>query len=161
MLGIEDPPSVTAVRAVNRDEYYRVQQECLLEQGFRTELDADGGGLTVQLAEGQAQGYFVADFICGGRFPLHQAYSVGLDRDQLNVYYAWNTGPLADCMTQLGYRVSTPPTFETFAARFDAGRGMWTPFDDLPEEQWHDTVTDVAQDCQLEPDDEDVFGNPG
>lgn len=161
LLGIDDPPDVVPVRSVSREEYYRVQQQCLLEQGFRTELNADGDELTVHLADGQAEGYYLADFVCGGMFPLHEAYTTGFDLDQLRVYYEWNSGPLSDCMKSAGYAVSPPPTFETFTAMFDAGKGMWTPFDDVPEELWLSTVTDVAHQCELEPADKDVYGDVG
>lgn len=159
MLGIDDPPAVELVRAVSKNEYYLVQQQCLLEQGFRTELNAAGDELTVHLADGQAGAFFEADYVCGGRFPLHEAYVTELDRRQIQTYYEWNAGTLSECMTTHGFTVSTPPTLEVFVERYEAGRGLWTPFDEVPEELWLETVTEVAKECQLEPDDEDVYGN--
>ena len=161
MLGISDPPEVSPVRVVTREEFLQVQQKCLAEEGFTTELDPDGDGLAVTLADGQGEAYFLADYVCQGRYPLHEVYTRDVTEAQLRTYFEWNTGELATCMAGLGYAVPDPPSFEVFTAAYGAGRGMWMPFDDVPDELWMDTVTDVDEHCQVEPSDEAIFGAVG
>lgn len=159
MFGIVDPPPVTPIRVVTREELYRVQHECLADQGFTTEILPDGGGLSVDLADGQAEAYYIADYICAGRYPLHEVYTSEYTDAQLRTYYDWNTGELATCMGALGYDVPQAPSFAVFIQAYEAGRGLWMPFDEVPEELWQETVADIDEHCQVEPADEAVFGD--
>lgn len=161
MFGLDDPPQVTPLRVVFRDEYYAVQQSCLADQGFETELGPDGGGLTVELADGQAEAYYLADYICSARFPLHAAYTRDLTETQLRVYYDWNRVEVASCMTSRGYQPSEPPSFPVFVETYRSGRGLWAPFDAVADPQFTETMADLSAHCTLEPPDEEVFGDLG
>lgn len=123
LLGLSDPPEVSPVRVVTREEFLQVQQKCLAEEGFTTELDPDGDGLAVTLADGQGKAYLLADYVCQGRYPLHEVYTRDVTETQLRTYFEWNTGELATCMAGLGYAVPDPPSFEVFTATYEAGRG--------------------------------------
>jgi hypothetical protein len=158
MFGIEDPPAVTPVRVVSREEEPQVRKECLAEQGFFVEATADG--LHVQLAPGQGDAYFLADYICSGRYPVHEVYTTRLTPEQLAVHYAWTTESVVPCMRGLGFEVPTPPTWESYLEGYTTKERLWYPFDDVLDEQWVETVRTVAASCQLEPDDADVYGTP-
>lgn len=161
MFGLDDPPQVTPLRVVFRDEYYAVQQSCLADQGFETELGPDGEGLTVELADGQAEAHYLADYICSARFPLHAAYSRDLTEAQLRVYYDWNREEVASCMANRGYEPSEPPSFPVFVETYRSGRGLWAPFDAVADTEFTKTMADLSTHCTLEPPDDDVFGNLG
>ena len=131
------------------------------DQGFETELGPDGGGLTVELADGQAEAYYLADYICSARFPLHAAYTRALTETQLRVYYDWNRVEVASCMTSRGYQPSEPSSFPVYVETYRSGRGLWTPFDAVADPQFTETMADLSAHCTLEPPDEEVFGDLG
>lgn len=161
MLGLENPPKVAPIRVVTRDEYYAVQQSCLAELGFQTEVAPDADGLTLELADGQFEAYSIADYTCSGQYPLHKAYREELSEEQLQVYFDWNRGVVSACMSELGHQPSEPPSFPVFVEEYRAGRGMWVPFDNVPEAFFTETMTELSKHCELEPKDEAVFTSVG
>lgn len=157
MFGIDDPPEVTPIRVVSsREENSDVLAACLEEQGFTVEITAEG--FQVRLANGQGEAYFRADYVCSGQYPLHEGYMSPLTSEQLAVHYKWTTEHLVPCMVENGFDVESVPTWETYRAEFEATQRIWNPFDSRTDEAWLQTVREVQETCQIEPDDEDVYG---
>lgn len=125
LLGIADPPVVAPVRVVSPEEHYVLKYECLRAQGFDVELVEDGLNVTFAGAEGDS--YFLADYVCFARYPVHRMYREQLTEAQVRAQFDYLTGPLSTCLRDAGFSPADPPTWESFLASQRGGQDVWAP----------------------------------
>jgi hypothetical protein len=113
-----------------RDEYIPLLAACLREHGWPAEIRADGGLSVDSLADDQRQAFMAARGECEaeiGSLPP----APPLDEEQIRQRYEFLLGA-RQCLIDLGYPISDPPTVETFIETY--ATGPWSPFNDLADQ---------------------------
>lgn len=157
IMRLSDPPSVTPIRAVTRDEIDQVKADCLTEQGFPAEVE-DSGGISYEVPSGQQGSARIASYTCSGQYPLRERYSQTLSEEQLQVYYDWIVEETIPCMQDLGYPTPEPPTLETFMAEYAKSNALFFPDGDLDPGSIADDMHTVLEHCEVMPPDKELYG---
>lgn len=156
-FGIEDPPEVEPIRVVDQAERGQVMSECLTEAGFPVTLEPDGSVGMEFASPDQTAAYDLAMYVCMAQYPLDPRLSGELTDAQLTIYYDWLLENPVACMLERGHPVADPPTPETFIANYRA-RGEVSFFaEGLPPGQEADIMSDVLENCEIEPPLEVLF----
>lgn len=156
-MNLADPPSVTPIRAVERDEFDQVQVDCLTEQGVDAHLEPSGG-FSYQSGAGQEDATKVAHFTCLGRYPMHERYGRQFTPGQLETFYAWMVEETIPCMQSLGYPTPVPPTKETFVAAYEARGELFFPDTELDPATIAGDMVTIMEQCEVMPPDEELYG---
>ncbi len=158
IINLDDPPSVEPVRAVGKDEIDQVMVDCLVEFGVDARLEPSGGFSVHSSDREQGEANERLEFICMGRYPLHERYQQSFASEQLEVYYEWMVEETIPCMQSLGYPTPTPPSKETFVAAYEARGELFFPDTELdPSTMAGDMVT-IMEQCEVMPPDEELYG---
>lgn len=158
VINLDDPPPVHPLRAVDKDEFDRVQVDCLVEFGVDARLEPSGGFSVHSIDAAQGEANERLEFICLGMYPLHERYQQQLASEQLEVYYTWMVEETIPCIESLGYPTPTPPSMETFLATYEASGKLFFPDTELdPATIAADMVTIMGQ-CEVMPPDEKLYG---
>lgn len=157
LMRISDPPSVTPIRAVTRDEIDQVKADCLTGQGFPAKVE-NSGGISYEVPPGQQESARMASYVCSGHYPLHERYSQTLSEEQLRVYYNWIVEETIPCMQNLGYPTPEPPTLETFMAEYLESNALFFPDGNLDPGSIADDMHTVIEHCEVMPPDEELYG---
>lgn len=156
-FGIEDPPDVEPIRVVDQGERGQVMSECLTEAGFPVTLEPDGTVGMEFASPDQMSAYDLAVYVCMAQYPLDPRLSGELTDAQLRIYYDWLLEHPVVCMHDRGHPVADPPTPETFIATYRARGELHFFADGLPPGQEADIMSDVLENCEIEPPLEVLF----
>lgn len=158
IITLNDPPTVHPLRAVDQDEYDRVQVDCLVEFGVDARLEPSGGFSVHSGDREQGEANERLEFICLGRYPLHERYQQRFALEQLEVYYAWMVEETIPCMESLGYPTPVPPTKETFVANYEARGELFFPDTELDPSTIAGDMVTIMEQCDVMPPDEALYG---
>lgn len=140
-LALESESGHTAVRSLDADQgtaadHLTAMMACLEDNGWNAVADPVGLGYEVPSVTAENRASFAAaQDACRaevGPEPTPQT----LTQARLEELYA-ETVAAGECLTALGYSISSPPSRALWLDTWDAG--PWTPYADLPElstEQW-------------------------
>lgn len=118
-------PDVEIERLVSPYEWAEVMAQCLADEGYTT-VNANSDGSIEWGDIGQAQAFDVARYACSAKFPQDPKYMRPLNDAQLDKLYNYYVGDLTQCLTDLGYKTSAPPSQQVFRETYDSA--PWLPF---------------------------------
>lgn len=145
-------PDVEIERLVSPDEWAAVMAQCLADEGFTTvKANSDGSIEWGDIA--QAQAFDVARYACSATFPQDPKYMRPLTDAQLDKLYNYYVGDLTQCLTDLGYKTSVPPSQQVFRETYDST--PWLPFSEAASQVAGspELRSQLDRECPQTPDD--------
>ncbi len=109
MFGVEDPPDVDVVRAVEPEELPALVTQCMAESGFV----ADSTG-TITVPSDQTESLDLAYYTCYARYPIDEKYLQPLNAGQRRYIYRYWIDSEIPCLAGLGYSIPAPPSEQTY-----------------------------------------------
>jgi hypothetical protein len=146
-LGVAETPHATQgqrsaeagpVYAGPTEEYMPLLAACLRDAGWDARVDSRDGSLSVDsLGASQREAFMAARDDCVdaiGAPPSPEPITDAEIRERYDFLLEARS-----CLMELGYRISDPPSLETFTETYSAG--PWSPFNDLAsqtasQEEW-------------------------
>ena len=147
------PPLPDVVRTTTPDDAADVWIGCMEDSGFPITVYEDGGYGWEAPSPALAKDYDVAFYLCQAQYPPDPKYYQPWNVEQLEVLYAYQTGEVTDCLTELGYPPPPPPSQEKFISDYrNRVSPRWWVFDGVPE---HDlsVFRQVELSCPIQPAD--------
>ncbi|WP_162801956.1 hypothetical protein [Ornithinimicrobium murale] len=155
--GITDPPRIAPKRAVTPQEIDQIMADCMTDHGFPAVVK-DGGGWGYEVPAGQSDAAALVSYSCKALYPMAAEFVTPLSADQLRVYYDWLVEETIPCMQSLGYPTPEPPTFETYAANYEASQALFFADAALDPAEVGGAMPDILSNCQALPPDDLLYG---
>lgn len=126
-------PSVEIIRLVSLEDWGPTMAECLTAAGFADVSSGEDGSLEWgSVPQAQMSAFELARYTCSAQFPQDPKFLRPLTGEQLGRLYDYYAGDLTECLTELGYEVSAPPSRQEFQDTY--ATSPWLPFTEAAEQ---------------------------
>lgn len=120
-------PDVDLVRIIEPNEWARMQESCVRDQGFDVTANNQGGISISEIPIEQQESLAIAQFACEAMYPVDLSWDLPLTDDELSYLYDYFTKVLTPCLESHGIDVPEPSSRTTFVDSYVAG-DAWNPY---------------------------------